>query len=118
MSYYLKYKDFTRVEYKRITEFDNGLVVMKQTGFIYLIIGDKDNKWENAVCLSTGQLEKREDIEKEYQRHGLGFKKVNGTVELSQTTELYYELEEIIAKKIGRENAEDVMKEISAREII
>ena len=119
MSYYLKIKDLTeKTEYTRISEFKEGIIQMKQNGFVYLIIRDNDKQWENAVCLSTGELEKREDLEKGYDDHKLGFKKIKGIVELKQVPEKYSEIERIIANKFGWDGVDDVMGEITEEGLI
>lgn len=116
MSYYLRHDDFTpKTEYKRISEYKDGLVMMKQNGFVYLIITDKDKdkQWETAVNLSCGQIESRTDIETEYDRHGLGFVKLNGIVTLQQVPDAYAEIEKIIASKIGWDEAGKLTKQIA-----
>ena len=117
MSYCLRHNDFTPKieEYKRISEYKEGLVVMKQNGFVYLIITDKDKdkQWETAVNLSCGQIESRTDIETEYDRHGLGFVKLNGIVTLQQVPDAYAEIEKIIASKIGWDEAGKLTEQIA-----
>lgn len=116
MSYYLRHNDFTpKTEYKRISEYKDGLVMMKQNGFVYLIITDKDKdkQWETAVNLSCGQIESRTDIETEYDRHGLGFVKLNGIVTLQQVPDAYAEIEKIIASKIGWDEAGKLTEQIA-----
>ena len=116
MSYYLRHEDFTpKTEYKRISEYKDGLVMMKQNGFVYLIITDKDKdkQWETAVNLSCGQIENRIDIETEYDKHGLGFVKLNGIVTLQQVPDAYVEIEKIIASKIGWDEAGKLTKQIA-----
>jgi hypothetical protein len=113
MSYYLKERDYNpKTEYKRISEFQEGLVRMKQNGFVYLIIRDAEKQWENAVCLSTGQLESRLEIETRYEEHKLGFIKINGIVELKQVPDVYQEIEKIIAENVGWDSAGEIMSNI------
>lgn len=114
MSYYLRHEVFSpKTEYKRISEYKDGFVIMKQNGFVYLIIADKDKQWEIAVNLSCGQIENRIDIEKEYDRHGLGFVKLNGIVTLQQTPDAYAEIEKILALKIGWDEAGKLTEQIA-----
>lgn len=119
MSYYLKHQDYNpKMEYKRISEYQEGLVRMKQNGFVYLIIRDTEKQWENAVCLSTGQLESRLEIETRYEEHKLGFIKINGIVELRQVPDVYQEMEKIIAEKIGWDSAGEIMSDITEAGLI
>ena len=119
MSYYLKHQDYNhKIEYKRISEFQEGLVRMKQNGFVYLIIRDTEKQWENAVCLSTGQLESRLEIETRYEEHKLGFIKINGIVELRQVPDAYQEMEKIIAENVGWDSADEIMSKITEAGLI